>query len=98
MQFCPSGSFEWEVSMKDGLNWLKKRIGKIATGVAVLPLMMMILTVFPATRLQAQANAGVTGTVTDTSGAVIPKANVTIKNSGTGIASHVVTSNVGVYT
>jgi hypothetical protein len=84
--------------MKDGLNWLKNRIGKIAAGVAVLPLMMMILTVFPATQLQAQANAGVTGTVTDTSGAVIPKANVTIKNSGTGIASHVVTSNVGVYT
>jgi hypothetical protein len=45
----------------------------------------------------AQANAGITGTVTDTTGAVIPDANVTITNEGTSVASKTVTSSAGTY-
>ncbi len=46
---------------------------------------------------RAQANAGVTGTVTDSSGAVIPDVKVTITNVGTTTASHLVTSSAGTY-
>ena len=46
----------------------------------------------------AQANAGVTGTVTDASGAVIPGANLTITNDETKITHNAVTSNAGTFT
>jgi hypothetical protein len=45
----------------------------------------------------AQANAGVTGTVTDPTGAVIPGAKVTITNQSTSISTHLVTGSAGTY-
>ena len=45
----------------------------------------------------AQANAGVTGTVTDAAGAIIPDANVTIVNEGTSVSGKTVTSGSGTY-
>lgn len=52
----------------------------------------------PASQLHAQANAGVTGTVTDPSGAVIAGASVSFVNENTGIETQFATSSVGVYT
>jgi len=49
-------------------------------------------------RLNAQEIGGVTGTVTDLTGAVIPGAQVTFRNIATGIATHVATSSTGTYT
>ncbi|MFZ0744499.1 MAG: TonB-dependent receptor [Terracidiphilus sp.] len=45
----------------------------------------------------AQSTAGITGTVTDTSGAVVTNAHVTITNEDTGIASRTVTTSSGTY-
>jgi hypothetical protein len=45
----------------------------------------------------AQASAGITGTVTDPSGAVVPNAQVTITNEGTSVSSHTVTGSAGTY-
>lgn len=45
----------------------------------------------------AQASAGITGTVTDSSAAVIPGAHVTITNESTAVANHAVTSSQGTY-
>jgi hypothetical protein len=45
----------------------------------------------------AQASAGITGTLTDPSGAVVANAQVTITNEGTSIADHTVSSSVGTY-
>ena len=45
----------------------------------------------------AQASAGITGTITDASGAVITNAHVTITAEDTGIASRTVTSSAGTY-
>ncbi len=45
----------------------------------------------------AQASAGITGTITDSTGAVVANAKVTITNEGTSAADHTVTSNVGTY-
>src|SRR5258708_4458237 len=48
--------------------------------------------------LHAQANAGITGTATDTSGAVVAGAAVTITDVDTGVASRTTTSSAGTYT
>jgi hypothetical protein len=45
----------------------------------------------------AQASAGIAGTVTDTSGAVIAGARVTITNEGTSVAAHTTTGGAGTY-
>ena len=46
---------------------------------------------------QAQENATVNGTVTDSSGAVIPNANVTLTNTATGVVRTVTSNSVGAY-
>ncbi len=48
--------------------------------------------------VQAQASSGITGTVTDNGGAIVPGANVTIVNKGTQQTVNTVTSSVGQYT
>ena len=57
----------------------------------------LCLVLFAARGAWAQANAGVTGTVTDQSGAVIPNANVTITNEGTSTSNKAVTTGAGTY-
>jgi len=47
--------------------------------------------------LRAQALSGINGTVTDTSGAVIPAAKVTITNVDTNVSRTAVTTSVGTY-
>ena len=50
-----------------------------------------------APRLHAQALSGISGTVTDTSGAVIPGAKVTVTNDATKVSSPAVTTSAGTY-
>ena len=47
--------------------------------------------------VSGQASAGITGTITDTSGALIPNAKVTITNEDTSVSNHAVSSSVGTY-
>ena len=47
--------------------------------------------------VSAQENATVTGTVTDSSGAVIPNAKVELTNTATGVKREVTTNSVGAY-
>ena len=63
------------------------------------PLIAMSL-LFSAPLLHAQGGATGTilGTVTDSSGAVVPKATVTVTNVGTSVSSHTETSGTGNYT
>jgi hypothetical protein len=55
-----------------------------------------LVLVAPRTAL-GQASAGITGTITDTSGAVVSNARVTITNEGTSVTDHTVSSSVGTY-
>lgn len=60
--------------------------------------LLLLLLAFPACRLlQAQTNTGLTGTVQDPSGAVIPKAKLTFTNTATGIQTRVASTSDGVY-
>ncbi|WP_161557698.1 TonB-dependent receptor [Acidisarcina polymorpha] len=45
----------------------------------------------------AQANAGITGTITDSSGAVVPGAKVTVTEQTTAVSSILVSSSAGTY-
>jgi hypothetical protein len=62
-----------------------------------LGLAIACLALFAPRTASAQASAGISGTVTDTSGAVISAAHVTITNEGTSVASRTVTGGAGTY-
>ncbi|MGC2297364.1 MAG: carboxypeptidase-like regulatory domain-containing protein [Acidobacteriaceae bacterium] len=57
----------------------------------------MALLLSSATRLHAQALSGMNGTVTDTTGAVIPNAHVTVTNNATQVATKAITTSAGDY-
>src|SRR5580658_6554793 len=65
----------------------------------LVTLLVALLLVIPAAQLPGQnlTSGDVAGTVTDSSGAVIAEANVTIKNANTGQAHTVATSATGAY-
>jgi hypothetical protein len=62
-----------------------------------IQLLTLCFVLFAVRGAWAQANAGITGTVTDASGAVIPDANVTITNESTSISTTAVTTGSGTY-
>jgi hypothetical protein len=64
-------------------------------GAAVILLFALAIWCAP---LHAQANTGLTGRVTDPSGAAIPGAHLTFSNEATGIKTQVSASSVGLYT
>jgi len=61
-------------------------------------LLLLLTLAYPAVQLHAQASAGLTGTVTDPSGAAVAGAHVTFTNEATGIKTNFDTSSVGLYT
>lgn len=71
----------------------RKLLKSLLPAGGLLVLMMVAMT--PA--LHAQFGASLSGTVTDTTGAVIPKATVTLTNPGTGRTLTTQTSNAGFY-
>src|SRR5215469_15625006 len=60
-------------------------------------LVITTLALFVPRAVFGQALAGLTGTVTDASGAVVPNANVTVTNQATTVSDKTVTSSAGTY-
>jgi len=60
-------------------------------------LSLALLGLLTAGALQAQVTGAITGTVTDSTGAVVPAAGVVIRNVETGVERRVVTNSSGVY-
>lgn len=75
----------------------QSRLRRIVGTLSVLGALVMIASFLPCRRALAQTSAGITGLVTDPTGAVIPKAAVTVRNVGTGIEKEVVTTSTGNY-
>jgi hypothetical protein len=65
-------------------------------GASVLALLLLLLTVVPV-GAQSIATGDISGTVTDTSGAVVANAIVTVKDLGTGATRTVTTNDSGAY-
>lgn len=80
------------------ISWMHQsgRIRRLTKPVTVL-LTLLCLAVFAPRAAFAQANAGVTGTVTDASGAVVANANVTITNEATSVSIHLTSGSAGTY-
>jgi hypothetical protein len=72
------------------------KVFRFFAATSALLALFMLLSTCP---MRAQmATADVVGTVTDPTGAVVPNATVTIKNTGTGISKTVQTARMGEYT
>lgn len=63
----------------------------------VLLLMLGLVTGLLGVRAHGQALSGITGTVADTNGAVVPGAQVILQDQATGTQAHAVTNSVGTY-
>ncbi len=63
----------------------------------VVGLFITCLALFVPRFVHAQASAGITGTVTDPSGAVVTNAQVTATNVGTSVSTHTISSSAGTY-
>src|SRR5215203_2769234 len=61
----------------------------------IFGLLLLLLVCLPA--WPQASNSTVRGSVTDTQGAVIPNAKVTLVNTATGVARDSVTNNAGIY-
>lgn len=84
--------------MAKSLSHLKVRLQHGLT-IGILSVFVCSFAVmFPGVRLRAQAITGISGTVVDASGAVIPGAHVTATNTSTGVLSRTVTSSAGTFT
>ncbi|MGH9327734.1 MAG: carboxypeptidase-like regulatory domain-containing protein, partial [Terriglobia bacterium] len=66
-------------------------------GSVYAPFLLLCILLLAGGTLWAQTEAEVTGRVTDTSGAVVPSAGVTVTNVGTGARQVVKTDSSGVY-
>jgi Carboxypeptidase regulatory-like domain len=69
---------------------------RLSTQLAI-QFLTLCLVLFAAHGAWGQANAGVTGTVFDSSGAVVPDASVTITNEGTSVSNKTGTTGSGTY-
>lgn len=84
--------------MTQGSDYLNMNFQNRYTA-AILPLIVCLTAVFFLTvRVHAQALTGINGTITDTSGAVIPGAHVTATNTSTGVSASAVATSEGTFT
>jgi hypothetical protein len=71
---------------------------KLFQRLTLFALGVLLVTVMSVPNVHAQAAFGtILGTVTDTTGAVVPGAAVTVTNTGTNLASHVISDDHGRY-
>lgn len=78
----------------------RKTSGSLVAGRQILVLTCAILALVllgSPRRLSAQALSGINGTVTDTTGAVVPGAQVAITNTATGVVNKAITSSAGTF-
>jgi len=75
-------------------KWVSESVARIFTRIFATFFVLLALT---ATRASAQATSGVTGVVTDPTGAVMANVSVTLTNSQTGFHAEKTTDDQGIY-
>jgi hypothetical protein len=75
----------------------EKQRGSRTIAMLLCCIALLVLFGLATPRLQAQANAGLTGTISDSSGAVVPNASVTVTDLGTAQQFHTTSSTAGTY-
>ena len=83
---------------RDGNSRLRTAVNYLACHLWMACLLVFAVAVAPRALAQTGGEAGITGTVTDSTGAAIPKATVTATNDTTGVATVRETSGSGLYT
>ncbi len=84
--------------MNTRLSVNSESICKFVTSLRPLPfLFLALLLCLPQPKAQAQALSGISGTVTDSTGAIIPDANVTVTSEQTHVPVRTVTTSSGSY-
>src|ERR1700732_556469 len=73
------------------------RGARISFSAPCLAACLLLLSISLTPQVRAQGLSGISGTVTDPSGAVVPEAKGTATNTATGVASHATTTSVGSY-
>ncbi len=77
---------------------IPKRGKRLLAGPAIASLALLLLSVFVTMSARSQLlYGGISGTVTDASGAVIPGVTVTALNGETGVSASTVTDSAGIY-
>jgi hypothetical protein len=61
-------------------------------------LLIVVTAIFPVFLLAQADRGGITGRITDNTGAVVPETTVTLRNEDTGVIENAVTNSAGVYT
>src|ERR1017187_617921 len=75
----------------------RSSISRIALGMYLVTFLALTLTLPKSVQAQVQTTTSISGIVTDSSGAVISGASVTVKNQGTGATQGVTTNATGFY-
>jgi uncharacterized membrane protein len=81
--------------MKQTTIWQKLGLGVRRLGLLNLSCLVAMLLSAPCSRAQLTTTGTITGTVTDSTGAGVPRASVSITNEGTGIESKTMTNASG---
>jgi hypothetical protein len=95
-EFSPyrRATLELSVTKRNGINNLYKSGLAKAALAAISLFVASFLSVVP---VSGQTQSGINGTVTDSSQAVIRGANITIRNTSTGVTSETATSSAGMF-
>ena len=83
--------------MKSLLRCLRSFGGGIRNTAFLAALVVALLLLSSSAGLRAQGLSGITGTITDDSGAVVPNASVTVTNAATNVVHKAVTTSEGTY-
>lgn len=76
---------------------MKPKPNGVLHSFAYIALLFVLLIASSPTKLHAQAQSGINGTVTDATGAVIPNAAVSITNTATGVIKKGASTSAGTY-
>ena len=81
------------------IRMLKTRVFKVSWVISSQVFVFVLLLLLgSSSSLHAQTLSSITGTVTDSSGAIVPNANVSITNDATNVTKTAVTNSAGSYT